>query len=70
MSAQELHYSVVQLAKLWNLTPVVVRNLFRDRTDVFKIGHSESISKRGYVTLRIPYSVAHRVYAELCHQKL
>jgi len=69
VSALERHYSVQEIAELWQLSPGVVRSLFRDRADVIKIGYGERLHKRGYVTIRVPESTLQRVYAELRKEK-
>lgn len=63
----ERHYSVAEIAALWNVSGNVVRALFRDREGVLKIGKKGLLSrrKREYVTLRIPASVAAAVHREL-----
>jgi hypothetical protein len=54
---------------MWLLSTGVVRSLFRDRADVIRVGHGESLHKRAYITLRIPESVMQRVYADLQKKK-
>jgi hypothetical protein len=61
----ERHYRVQELATLWNLSPAVIRRLFRKEPGVRSIGQSGSSSKRSYTTMLIPASVADRVYASL-----
>jgi hypothetical protein len=63
--AEEKHFSVNELAALWNLDPDTIRPYFRNRTGVLKIARPETRRKRGYVSLRIPASVAAAVHAEL-----
>lgn len=65
MPALERHYTCIELAKLWNLHPDVIRQLFRDYPGVLKIARPETRNKRGYVSIRIPESVAMRRHAEL-----
>jgi hypothetical protein len=60
--AFERHYSVAEIAALWNLSPDVVRRLFRNEPDVLAIGDSNPKHKRRYVTLAIPESVVARVH--------
>ena len=60
----EYHYSPNELAARWNLDVSTVRQWFMDEPGVLKHGHdSVNPRKRPYVTLRIPESVARRVYA-------
>ena len=58
------HYSVQELAQIWRLDPNSIRRVFQDVPGVLKLGKSNPRGKRGYVTLRIPASVAERVYRE------
>jgi hypothetical protein len=60
--ALERHYSVAEIAALWNLSSDVIRRLFRDEPDVLVIGDSNPRHKRRYVTLAIPESVVVRVH--------
>ena len=62
-SAFERHYKPRELAKLWGFDESTVRRLFQDQVGVLKIG-SPDHGKRAYVSLRIPASVAERVYRE------
>jgi len=59
------HFSPAELAVIWNLDPTTIRRIFQDETGVLKIGKSSRRDgKRDYTTLRIPESVALRVYTE------
>jgi hypothetical protein len=62
------HYSVTQLAELWNLSPNKVREMFQHEPGVMAIGEPRPRfgRRRGKVTLRIPESVAERVYRRHC----
>jgi len=63
-TAFERHYTPQQLAELWILDESTVRRLFLDEPGVLKYTRSHPRSgRREYVTLRIPESVARRVYA-------
>jgi len=66
----EAHYAVTQIAELWNLSPDVIRKLFEREPGVLVIGDHGSRSKRRYTTLRVPKSVAERVYRRLCNPNL
>lgn len=57
-------FSPAELATLWNLSEQSIRRLFQDEPGVFKLGTSNPRRKRGYITLRIPESVALRVFQE------
>jgi len=65
MTAFETHYTPKQLAKLWGVSDDMVRDLFRYEVDVLRIDRPETRHKRGYSTMRIPESVAMRVYSKL-----
>ena len=58
----EHHFSVKELAEMWGLSPVAVRRLFRNEPGVIRFGKENKRHRRDYVTLRIPASVAERVY--------
>jgi hypothetical protein len=58
----ERHYSVKELAEMWALSPAAIRRLFRDEPGVLRFGKEKRGHQRDYVTLRIPVSVAERVY--------
>ena len=63
-TAFERHYTPQQLAELWILDESTIRRLFLDEPGVLRYTHSYRRSgRREYVTLRIPESVARRVYA-------
>jgi hypothetical protein len=61
----ERQFSVQTIAELWGWSPDTVRSQFEDEPGVVKIGDRQSSRKRRYVTLRIPESVAARVYRRL-----
>lgn len=52
--ALDRHYSVAEVAELWNVSRDTVRRIFQDLPGVLKIGHGETKHKRKYVTLSIP----------------
>jgi len=58
----ERHFAVKELALLWAMSPAAIRRLFRNEPGVVRFGKSKKGHKRDYVTLRIPASVAERVY--------
>jgi predicted transcriptional regulator len=59
----ERHYTVTEIAKMWNLSTDAVRRLFEKEPGVLVLGHSQGrVHKRRYATLRIPESVAERVH--------
>jgi len=67
--AQEQHFTPQTLATLWGLSATKVRRMFENESGVLRIGEpSRRIGrtlKRSYHTLRIPGSVAERVYKRL-----
>lgn len=65
MPALEKHYTVAEVAGLWNLSEDTIRKLFRDDPAVLKIGVGEKRFKRGYVVLRIPESIVLRTHEKL-----
>jgi len=61
----EQHFEPSELAALWRLNSTTIRRMFQDHPGVLKIGKSNRRDgKRDYITLRIPKSVAERVYRE------
>jgi len=64
--ATERHYSVAEVAEMWNLSADAVRRLFQNEPGVLVLGDSRpKYGKRRYATLRIPESVLERVYRRL-----
>ncbi len=62
----ERHYSVQEVAGLWNLGTDRVRDLFEKEPGVLVIGNPIlGRGKRRYRTLRIPESVLERVHRRL-----
>ena len=62
------HYSVGELAGMWNLSENKVREMFQHEPGVMAIGEPRPKfgRRRGKVTLRIPEPVADRVYRRQC----
>ena len=56
------HYTIPQIAKLWNLSPDAVRGLFEGEPGVLVLGGNQGRGRRRYATLRIPETVVERVY--------
>jgi hypothetical protein len=67
---QERHYTVAEIADLWNLSRDAVRGIFEREPGVLVIGNDGSRSRRGYHTLRIPASVLERMHRRLCNPDL
>lgn len=55
-------YATRELAELWKLSENSVRRLFQDEAGVFVMGSPNPRGRRGYCTLRIPETVALRVW--------
>jgi hypothetical protein len=66
LAAFERHYSVPELAELWNLSDSTIIRMFRDEPGVIALGTGTRLLHRKYVrryfVLRIPESVALRVH--------
>jgi hypothetical protein len=65
VSALERHYTTIEVAKLWQVSPDTVRSIFRDVPGVLKITRPETRFKRSYTSFRIPESVLQSVHAKL-----
>jgi hypothetical protein len=63
--AFERHFTVADVAALWNLSPDAVRDVFRHEEGVLAIGTDSSRGKRRYQTLRIPQSILERVHRQM-----
>jgi hypothetical protein len=60
------HYTVAEIAALWNLSDDAVRNIFECEPGVLALGGERKPGKRrGHVTLRIPEDVLERVHRRL-----
>lgn len=65
--ATERHYSVNEIAALWNLGSDTVRRVFEKEPGVVILGNADrKYGRRRYITLRIPESVVERVHRRLC----
>jgi transcriptional regulator GlxA family with amidase domain len=65
MSALERHFSVNEVAEMWNISDDTVRRLFRDEPGVLRIANPYRRLKRGYEVLRMPESVVIKVHEKL-----
>jgi transcriptional regulator GlxA family with amidase domain len=63
--AFEKHFSVNELAEWWGLSERTIRRMFDSEPGVVVLERSETRFKRAYKTVRIPQSVAQRVYRKL-----
>jgi hypothetical protein len=61
----EEHFTVKDLAKLWSMSEATVRRMFRNEPGVLRFRRPKKGHKRDYATLRIPRSVAERVYRRM-----
>jgi excisionase family DNA binding protein len=59
------HYTVDQVAEMWNISRDTIRRMFLREEGVLKIVRPGNRYKRTYVTLRIPESVVNRVYRRI-----
>jgi hypothetical protein len=60
-TVMEQHYSVAEIAKKWRMGESTVYEIFRDEPGVIR-KTKEVQGKRTYGLLRVPESVARRVY--------
>lgn len=61
----EMHYTCHELSEKWGLGESTIRKMFRDEPGVLHLAHIRRRGKRDYVSIRIPGSVAARVYARV-----
>ena len=61
----ERHYAPAELGELWNLSADTVRRMFEREPGVLVFENPVRSSSRRFRTLRIPESVAERVYRRL-----
>ena len=60
------HYSVAEIAAMWNLSDEAVRGIFANEPGVLVLGDPKPRGrKRRYTTLRIPEFVVERVHRRL-----
>jgi hypothetical protein len=59
------HYSPAELAQLWGLSVETIRRMFEREPGVLIFENPEKASERRRRTMRIPESVAERVYRRL-----
>jgi hypothetical protein len=62
---EEPVYTPDELAAAKKLHPSTVRKLFIDEPGVIRLGHHAGRKRRQYFTLRIPASVAQRVFQRM-----
>jgi hypothetical protein len=61
----ERHFQPKELAEAWSLCEDVIRELFAKEDGVLVLRNQPSRHKRRYTSMRIPKSVADRVYQRL-----
>ncbi len=61
----ERHYTPAQLADLWGYSARTIRRMFEREPGVIGIGHPLVARKRKHISIRIPESVAQRIYRRL-----
>ena len=66
-SYAERHFSVAEVAGLWNLSQDSVRKIFQQEQGVLVLGGQGLGRTRRYITLRIPESVLQRVHRRLAN---
>jgi hypothetical protein len=65
-SAFERHFTVAEIASMWNFGEDAVRRLFKGEAGVLVLGGWQPRGrKRGYKSLRIPESVVARVHSRM-----
>jgi transcriptional regulator GlxA family with amidase domain len=63
----ERHFSTAELAETWNLSEDTIRRMFENEPGVMIFENPSRNPNRRRRTLRIPQSVAERVYQKLCY---
>jgi hypothetical protein len=61
----ERHYTVIEVAEMWHLSPDKVREIFEHEPGVLVLGDRNPRHKRRYLTLRIPRTVLLHVHNRL-----
>lgn len=61
----ERHYTVAEIAEMWQLSVDAVRRLFRSEPGVLILGRNVRARKRAYTTMRIPQSVLEQVHKRI-----
>ena len=63
--ALERHYTIVEIAKRFNLSYASTQHLFENEPGVLKIVREGSATKRRYTIIRVPESVVIRVHRRM-----
>lgn len=67
------HYTLSELAKQWHISRVTLTGWFRNEPGVIKYGENNKLTKnrkRTHVSMRVPESVARRVYRQHTGEEL
>jgi len=64
----ERHFTVPELAEMWGFSQDFINGRFRDEPGVVHTQKKSGKGKRAYGVLRIPQSVAERVYSEMVNR--
>lgn len=64
MTLPEAHYSLRTLAECWGFSERTLLTWFEDRSDVLRSARQARNGRKQRIELRIPASVAMRVYEE------
>jgi hypothetical protein len=70
MRMHERHYSPAELGDLWNLSADTIRRAFENEPGVLVFENPVRSSNRRFRTLRIPESIALRVYNRLTNCRI
>jgi hypothetical protein len=62
---EEMVFTPEELAERTKLHPSTIRKLFADQPGVIRLGRAGSRSHRRYYTIRVPRSVAERVFGSM-----
>jgi len=69
IDVEEKHYTTQELADSRKVHRTTIARLFMDEPGVLLIGHASTRTKRQRYTMRIPATVAERVFARLTVKK-
>jgi hypothetical protein len=64
----ERHFTVSELSEMWGFSGNFINGRFRDEPGVMHTQKKSSKGKRAYGALRIPQSVAERVYSGMVNR--
>lgn len=66
---EERHYSIKEIATLWNISEDLVRDTFAREKGVLKFERPATRMKRSYSLLRVPHSVLERVHRRITERR-